>query len=401
MRSGRDGPGAEGDVDLELDLGSCSAHVDGQKAHLPPKEFRLLAELARRPKETVSSSELIRRVWPEIDGMTSQDLYWHVWRLRKLIGDQQRTPPLISNRKGFGYALDVEAHRVRVHTGIRKPTPGGDAKGGVNPMAEEPLKEEVSASSRKGSFAMRIQRRRRGALVAAAVAAGGLALVAGGWVASSRLTQDRPRGGSPSYGAPSSGILQEGGNDPDGKSSEKRDARGVRKREHGGGGLQTADAQRSGIEAAVLAARATEQSARSPTKEERPRKQEEKSQDKDSSSPSAPQANADLYHLYDPKTGDHYMTTSTSAANQKQAAGYEVTVEGRVFMNQVKETRRIQLDDSSAYVYESSQPSSGESVLPLFRLSKDDDFYYTSSSSQANQAEAQGWSRQTVGHIAT
>ena len=41
------------------------------------------------------------------------------------------------------------------------------------------------------------------------------------------------------------------------------------------------------------------------------------------------------------------------------------------------------------------------SVAPLFRLQKDGDFFYTTSSSKANQAEAQGWARTNAGYVAT
>jgi DNA-binding response OmpR family regulator len=30
-----------------------------------------------------------------------------VYRLRRLLGDHRRTPPLIRNRRGYGYVLEV------------------------------------------------------------------------------------------------------------------------------------------------------------------------------------------------------------------------------------------------------------------------------------------------------
>lgn len=93
---------------LRLDLMANVAFVDGHKVELPPKELAILVELALRPGEPVSSAELIRRVWSDAAPASSGDVHSHLYRLRTLIGDHRRVPPLIASRRGFGYFLDLQ-----------------------------------------------------------------------------------------------------------------------------------------------------------------------------------------------------------------------------------------------------------------------------------------------------
>ena len=95
--------------DLTIDIPSRVVTIAGEVVELPPKEFEILVELARTPGQPVTSGELVRRVWPHDSYATADDVYWHVWRLRKLIGDHDRERPRVASRRGFGYQLDVEA----------------------------------------------------------------------------------------------------------------------------------------------------------------------------------------------------------------------------------------------------------------------------------------------------
>jgi len=87
--------------------------------------------------------------------------------------------------------------------------------------------------------------------------------------------------------------------------------------------------------------------------------------------PPAPQPNAELFHLYNPDTDDHFVTMSSSTANQKQASGYQLFVEGGVFTDQVKGTVAIALDDGTTYVFRDKGSTSGTNVAPLYRIEKD------------------------------
>lgn len=90
---------------LRIDARSRCVFADGEEVELPPKEFAVLVELALRRGEPVSSAELLAHVWDPADPATPDDVHRHVYRLRKLIRDHERVPPLIRNRRGFGYVL--------------------------------------------------------------------------------------------------------------------------------------------------------------------------------------------------------------------------------------------------------------------------------------------------------
>jgi DNA-binding response OmpR family regulator len=107
-----DGNGAEGEDVLEagpvrLDRVACVAFVEDERVEIPPMELAILEELASHPGEPVPAEALRRRLWPEDGPATSEDVHRHVYRLRKLIGDQDRRRPLITNRRGYGYVLDA------------------------------------------------------------------------------------------------------------------------------------------------------------------------------------------------------------------------------------------------------------------------------------------------------
>lgn len=91
---------------LRLDLNLRLAFLDGRPVGLPPKELAIVIELARRPGHPVSSTELMGLVWSPGTSATPEDVHRHVYRLRKLLGDHDRDPPLIACRRGFGYVLN-------------------------------------------------------------------------------------------------------------------------------------------------------------------------------------------------------------------------------------------------------------------------------------------------------
>lgn len=94
--------------DVTIDVPSRVVTIGDDTIDLPPKEFNILVELASSPGQPISSGELVRRVWPNDSYATADDVYWHVWRLRKLIGDHERDRPRIASRRGFGYQLDAD-----------------------------------------------------------------------------------------------------------------------------------------------------------------------------------------------------------------------------------------------------------------------------------------------------
>lgn len=126
-------PGAIEAGPLHLDVGERRAYVEGRAVDLPPREFAILVELACRRGRPMSGVDLARRIWrlgpPPVDAV-----HRAVYRLRIRIGDHQRVPPLILNRRGFGYVLNLSgAERPGGGSGgdDARPTPFPRGRGGV------------------------------------------------------------------------------------------------------------------------------------------------------------------------------------------------------------------------------------------------------------------------------
>jgi DNA-binding response OmpR family regulator len=94
---------------VRIDLHARTVEVDGIPEVLPPKEFEILVQLALQPGRPLGSTELLGRVWRGSESATVDDLHTRIWRLRRMIGDHKRIKPLIVNRRGFGYLLNVDA----------------------------------------------------------------------------------------------------------------------------------------------------------------------------------------------------------------------------------------------------------------------------------------------------
>jgi two-component system copper resistance phosphate regulon response regulator CusR len=92
-------------ADLEIDLVRHRAARDGKKLDLTPKEFALLALLARRSGEVLSRTAIAEEVWDmNFDGGTNV-VDVHVRRLRSKVDDPY-DKKLIHTVRGMGYVLD-------------------------------------------------------------------------------------------------------------------------------------------------------------------------------------------------------------------------------------------------------------------------------------------------------
>ncbi len=95
-RSTRMGP-------LELDVRGRRARVDGRELDLTPKEFDLLALLAREPGAVVSRAEILQEVWQTTWYGSAKTIDVHVAALRKKLGE----PSWIETVRGVGLRLHV------------------------------------------------------------------------------------------------------------------------------------------------------------------------------------------------------------------------------------------------------------------------------------------------------
>ena len=86
---------------LEVDERARRAQLDGHPLDLTPKEFDLLAALARDPGAAVSRRRLLEEVWETTWYGSSKTIDVHVAALRRKLGD----PGWIETVRGVGFRL--------------------------------------------------------------------------------------------------------------------------------------------------------------------------------------------------------------------------------------------------------------------------------------------------------
>jgi len=92
---------------LAIDLLHRRAILAGQPIHLSPKEWGILAELARYPGRVLTHKHLLRTVWGHEDGADIQYLRVYVRQLRQKLDDPADQPRYIQTEAGVGYRLIV------------------------------------------------------------------------------------------------------------------------------------------------------------------------------------------------------------------------------------------------------------------------------------------------------
>jgi DNA-binding response OmpR family regulator len=83
--------------------------VDGKRVELTPKEFDLLAVLARSPRQVFSRRQLLAQVWdsaPEYQDAATVTV--HVGRLRQKLERDPENPRWITTSWGVGYRFEAQ-----------------------------------------------------------------------------------------------------------------------------------------------------------------------------------------------------------------------------------------------------------------------------------------------------
>jgi DNA-binding response OmpR family regulator len=92
--------------DLEIDPAGFTVRRRGEDVGLTATEFRLLLELARRPKQVFTRGLLLELVWNYDYLGDSRLVDVAVQRLRAKIEDDPKQPRLITTVRGVGYRFD-------------------------------------------------------------------------------------------------------------------------------------------------------------------------------------------------------------------------------------------------------------------------------------------------------
>lgn len=92
---------------LTIDLLHRRVALADQDVHLSPKEWGILAELARHPGRVLTHKHLLRTVWGHEDGADIQYLRVYVRQLRQKLDDPADQPRYIQTEAGVGYRLII------------------------------------------------------------------------------------------------------------------------------------------------------------------------------------------------------------------------------------------------------------------------------------------------------
>jgi two-component system KDP operon response regulator KdpE len=95
--------------DIEIDLVQRIVRKSGQEVHLTPKEYGVLAQLARFPGRVITHRQIMAEVWPREHAHHVEYLRVLVRTLRQKLEDDPQRPRIITNELGVGYRLRLPA----------------------------------------------------------------------------------------------------------------------------------------------------------------------------------------------------------------------------------------------------------------------------------------------------
>jgi len=94
--------------DLEVDLALRKVTSSGKEVHLTPREFGLLALLARNAGKVITQRQLLREIWGEAYIEKAHYLRVHMNNLRHKLENQPGQPVHFLTEPGVGYRLAVD-----------------------------------------------------------------------------------------------------------------------------------------------------------------------------------------------------------------------------------------------------------------------------------------------------
>ena len=91
--------------DVAIDLSARLVTRAGEEVHLTPKEYCMLAELAKHPGRVITHSQLLRAVWGAGHERDVEYLRVAARGIRRKLEADPTTPALLRNEPGVGYRL--------------------------------------------------------------------------------------------------------------------------------------------------------------------------------------------------------------------------------------------------------------------------------------------------------
>jgi two-component system KDP operon response regulator KdpE len=94
---------------LLIDTGKRNVTVAGKHAGLTPKEYAVLAALAKVPNCVITQSQLLLTIWGPTHEQDTHYLRIVISHLRQKLGDDPTEPRYIRTESGVGYRLVWDA----------------------------------------------------------------------------------------------------------------------------------------------------------------------------------------------------------------------------------------------------------------------------------------------------
>ncbi|HJS10042.1 response regulator transcription factor [Sphingopyxis sp.] len=91
--------------DVTIDLIARTVVKAGHEVHLTPKEYAVLAQLARHPGRVITHNQIMAEVWPHEAEHHVEYLRVLVRTLRQKLETDPQQPQIINNELGIGYRL--------------------------------------------------------------------------------------------------------------------------------------------------------------------------------------------------------------------------------------------------------------------------------------------------------
>jgi two-component system sensor histidine kinase KdpD len=93
--------------DVTIDLFHRTVSKGGQNVHLSPKEYAVLAELAKHPGRVLTHSHLLRTVWGPAQESQTEYLRVAVRAIRQKLELDPAHPTIVINEPAVGYRLVI------------------------------------------------------------------------------------------------------------------------------------------------------------------------------------------------------------------------------------------------------------------------------------------------------
>ncbi|HZU52016.1 MAG TPA: response regulator transcription factor, partial [Sphingomicrobium sp.] len=93
--------------EVSIDLLARIVRRQHREVHVTPKEWELLAELAKHPGRVLTHESLLRKIWGPAHVGQTEYLRVAIRALRQKLEDEPSQPRLIVNEPGIGYRLII------------------------------------------------------------------------------------------------------------------------------------------------------------------------------------------------------------------------------------------------------------------------------------------------------